>query len=40
MRWQLESAPLRGGRPDQYDCGLVPPKLFNQVQDAVIALDD
>jgi hypothetical protein len=32
--------PVPGGRPDQYDYGLVPPKLFDQVRDAVIALDD
>jgi hypothetical protein len=32
--------PVPGGCPDQYEYGLVPPKIFNQVRDAVVALDD
>jgi mRNA-degrading endonuclease toxin of MazEF toxin-antitoxin module len=31
--------PVPGGRPGQYDYGFLPPRLFKQVVDAILALD-
>lgn len=31
--------PVPRGRPDQYDYGFLPPKLFEKIRDAIVALD-